>query len=47
MIKKFALILIIFLISLNGCGIYKRADVKDVPVNVNERVKKILKKEVV
>ncbi len=40
MIKKIALILIIFLISLNGCGIYKRADVKDVPVNVNERVKK-------
>ena len=40
MIKKIALILIIFLISLNGCGIYKRADVKDVPVNVNERVRK-------
>ena len=40
MIKKIALFLIIFLIPLNGCGIYKRADVKDVPVNVNERVKK-------
>ena len=40
MIKKIALFLIIFLIPLNGCGIYKRADVKDVPVNVNDRVKK-------
>ena len=28
------------LISLNSCGIYKRADVKDNPINVNERVKK-------
>ena len=40
MIKKITLFLIIFLIPLNGCGIYKRADVKDVPVNVNDRVKK-------
>ena len=40
MIKKITIFLIIFLIPLNGCGIYKRADVKDVPVNVNERVKK-------
>jgi len=28
------------LASLNSCGIYKRADVKDNPVNVNERVRK-------
>ena len=28
------------LISLNSCGFYKRSDVKDNPVNVNERVKK-------
>ena len=37
------LITILFvLISLSNCGsnVFKRADVKDVPVNVNERVKK-------
>ena len=28
------------LISLNSCGLYKRADVKDNPVNVEDRVKK-------
>ena len=28
------------LISLNSCGFYKRADVKDNPVNVEERTKK-------
>ena len=28
------------LIGLNSCGFYKRSDVKDNPVNVNERVKK-------
>ena len=28
------------LISLNACGFYKRSDVKDNPVNVEERVKK-------
>jgi len=28
------------LISLNSCGLYKRADVKDVPVNVDERTRK-------
>ena len=33
--------LIIFSLSfLNSCGLYKRSDVKDNPVNVNERVKK-------
>ena len=40
MTNKAILFLIILLLSLNSCGIYKRADVKDVPVNVNERVKK-------
>ena len=40
MIKKITLFLIIISLPLTGCGIYKRADVKDVPVNVNERVKK-------
>ena len=42
MFKKFTLFSFILFLSilLNGCGIYKRADVKDVPVNVNERVKK-------
>jgi hypothetical protein len=37
------LITVLFiLISLSSCGsnVFKRADVKDVPVNVNERVKK-------
>jgi len=28
------------LISLNSCGLYKRSDVKDNPVNVSERVQK-------
>ena len=42
MLKKFTIfsLILFLLIPLNGCGIYKRADVKDVPVNVNERVKK-------
>ena len=31
------------LISLNSCGLYKRSDVKDNPVNVQERVKKNIK----
>ena len=31
------------LISLNSCGFYKRSDVKDNPVNVQERVKKNIK----
>ena len=31
------------LISLNSCGLYKRSDIKDNPVNVNERVKKNIK----
>ena len=34
--------MIIIFLSLSGCGsnIFKRADVKDTPVNVNERVRK-------
>ena len=31
---------LVFLLSLNSCGLYKRSDVKDTPVNVDERVKK-------
>lgn len=35
-------IILLFLFLLNNCGgnIFKRADVKDTPVNVNDRVKK-------
>jgi hypothetical protein len=38
--KKLTLLLITTAFILTSCGIYKRADVKDVPVNVNERVKR-------
>ncbi len=38
--KKWTLLLIIAGVILTSCGIYKRADVKDNPVNVNERVRK-------
>ena len=37
--SKFLSILLALLI-LNGCGLYKRSDVKDNPVNVNDRVRK-------
>ena len=43
MIKfKFLSVILSFaiLVSLNSCGIYKRADVKDVPVNVDDRTRK-------
>ena len=30
----------VILISLNSCGFYKRADVKDNPVNVDDRTRK-------
>ena len=40
MIKKITLYLLLLLFFINGCGIYKRSDVKDTPVNVNERVRK-------
>ncbi len=38
--KKLTLLLIATAVILTSCGIYKRADVKDVPVNVDERVRK-------
>ena len=40
MIKKITLYLLLFLFFINSCGLYKRSDVKDTPVNVNERVRK-------
>ena len=38
--KKLTLLLITAAFILASCGIYKRSDVKDNPVNVNERVQK-------
>ena len=38
--KKFTLLLIAIAFILTNCGIYKRSDIKDNPVNVNERVRK-------
>ena len=38
--KKLSLLLIATIFILASCGIYKRADVKDVPVNVKERAQK-------
>ena len=38
--KKLTLLLITTAFILTNCGIYKRSDVKDNPVNVNERVAK-------
>ena len=40
MTKKFLLLFLILSLSLSGCGIYKRSDIKDNPVNVDERVQK-------
>ena len=37
---KFISLIIFTFFFLNSCGIYKRSDVKDNPINVNERVKK-------
>ena len=37
---KFSLVTIFSLIFLNSCNWYKRSDIKDNPVNVDERVKK-------
>ena len=37
---KFSVLTIFTLFFLNSCGWYKRSDVKDNPVNVDERVKK-------
>jgi len=40
--KNFTFLLIIIIFSLNSCSknIFKRSDIKDNPVNVNERVKR-------
>ena len=38
--KKLTLLLITTAFILTSCGIYKRSDVKDNPVNIKERVKK-------
>jgi len=38
--KKLTLLLITTAFILTNCGIYKRADVKDNPVNIKERVQK-------
>ena len=40
MIKKLFPIFFVLILFLNGCGIYKRSDVKDNPTDVNERVRK-------
>ena len=37
---KFSILTIFTLFLLNSCGLYKRSDIKDNPVNVDERVKK-------
>ena len=38
--KKLTLLLMTIAFILTNCGIYKRSDVKDNPVNVNERIQK-------
>ena len=37
---KFIALIIFSIFFLNSCGLYKRSDVKDNPVNVDQRVKK-------
>ena len=37
---KFSILTIFTLFLLNSCGFYKRSDVKDNPINVDERVKR-------
>ena len=37
---RFITLITITLFFLNSCGLYKRSDIKDNPVNVNERVRK-------
>ena len=39
---KFISLIIFTFFFLNSCGLYKRSDIKDNPVNVSERVKKNL-----
>ena len=38
--KKLLVFVCVFILSLNSCGFYKRSDVKDNPVNVEERARK-------
>ena len=40
MTKKFLLLFLTLSLSLSGCGIYKRSDIKDNPGNVEERVRR-------
>lgn len=42
MTKKILLLFLILSLSLSGCGIYKRSDIKDNPGNVEDRVQKNL-----
>ena len=37
---KFITLITLTLFFLNSCGLYKRSDIKDNPVNVDERVKR-------
>ena len=39
-LMKFITLIIFSIFFLNSCGLYKRSDVKDNPVNVDQRVKK-------
>ena len=41
-IKKYFIYLILLLLTFSGCSnnIFRRADVKDTPINVNDRIKK-------
>ena len=39
-LPKTTALLIVLLFFLNSCGIYKRSDIKENPVNVDERVKR-------
>ena len=41
-IKKYFIYLILLLLTFSGCSnnIFRKADVKDTPINVNDRVKK-------
>ena len=38
--KILSLLLFVLILNLNSCGFYKRSDVADNPVNVDDRVKK-------
>ena len=38
--KKLLTIFLLFIFTLNSCGIYKKTDARKIPTNANERVKK-------